>query len=112
VENVVAALIFLAEASKEKVDRECFIISDDDAAKNNYFDVAREIRSVFPVKIPRQLPFFKIPSSILALALYLKGRSNINPKRKYSSKKLADFGFEKKTKFHSALKNYLENYLK
>lgn len=91
VENVVAALVFLLDA--EKVDREIFIISDDDSAANNYREVEDRLLTVFGMSYPA--PRLPVPAYILRMCLRLAGRSNTNPSIIYGDKKLASLGFGK-----------------
>lgn len=91
VENVVAALVFLLDA--DKVDREVFIISDDDSPVNNYRDVENRLLTNFgkPYPVPRVF----VPEFILSVLLRLARKSNTNPSKKYSDQKLAKIGFKK-----------------
>lgn len=91
VENVVAALEFLLDA--EKVDREVFIISDDDSPVNNYRDVEDRMLATFGKSYP--ISRVIISRFVLCALLRLAGKSNTNPQKKYSAKKLAALGFKK-----------------
>ncbi len=91
--NVAAALIFLMETDK-KIDRETFIISDDDSSINNYRDVEdRIINKLKTINYP--IPRIILPSILLKFALKLAGKSLINIETKYSDAKLSSYGFKK-----------------
>lgn len=91
VENVVAALVFLLSA--ENIDREVFIISDDDSHINNYRDIENRLLDNFGVSYP--FPRVFVPEIFLGSLLRLVGKSQINPSIKYSDQKLASIGFKK-----------------
>jgi nucleoside-diphosphate-sugar epimerase len=99
VENVVAALEFLLDA--EMVDREIFIISDDDSPVNNYRDVEDRLLANFGKSYPVQRVI--IPRLFLSTLLRLAGKSNINPSKKYSGQKLAALGFKKPQDIEAAI---------
>lgn len=102
VENVVAALVFLLDA--EKVDREVFIISDDDSPLNNYRDVEDCLLANFGKSylVPRVI----IPKFFLGTILRLAGRHSTNPSIKYSDRKLAAMGFNKPQHLETALNDF------
>ncbi|ADL56830.1 NAD-dependent epimerase/dehydratase family protein [Gallionella capsiferriformans] len=108
VENVVAALVFLLDA--EKVDREVFIISDDDSEANNYRDVENRLLTIFGICYP--ISRLSVPAFILREFLRLAGRSNTNPSIKYCDKKLADLGFDKPQKIEVAIDRFATWYKK
>lgn len=99
VENVIAALIFLFDA--EKIGCETFLISDDNSSANNYRDVESRLLARFgkAYLVPRVF----VPEFILAKLLYLVGKSNANPSRKYSDQKLAGLGFKKPQNFEAGI---------
>lgn len=99
VENVVAALVFLLDAAK--VDREVFIISDDDAPMNNYRDVENRLLENFGKTYP--VPRIFVPAFFLTILLRLAGKSNTNPLKKYSDQKLAALGFKKPQNLEAAI---------
>lgn len=102
VENVVAALVFLLDA--EQVDREIFIISDDEAPVNNYRDVENRLLTIFGMSYP--IPRLPVSVSVLSTFLHLAGRPNTNPSIKYSDQKLAALGFEKPKKLDMAIDDF------
>lgn len=106
VENVVAALEFLRTA--EKVDREVFIISDDDSLENNYRDVENRLLANFGKSY--LVPRVNFPILCLSALLRLAGKSNASPLKKYSDQKLAEFGFKKPQELAAAINNFAEWY--
>lgn len=91
VENVVAALEFLLVA--KNVDREVFIISDDDSPANNYRDIENRLLASFGISYIA--PRVSMPKWCLKLLLRVAGKVNTNPSKKYSDKKLVELGFKK-----------------
>jgi len=106
VENVVAALEFLLDA--KKVDREVFIISDDDSPVNNYRGVENRLLANFGKSYP--VPRVFIPEFLLRVLLRLAGKSNTNPSKKYSGQKLAALGFIKPQNLEAAIDAFAERY--
>jgi nucleoside-diphosphate-sugar epimerase len=99
VENVVSALIFLMNS--KNVDREIFIISDDDAKINNYRDVEDTLLKIFDKSYC--LPRVPIPKFILTITLRVMGKLSISPYVKFSDKKLCELGHKKTQAFDQAL---------
>jgi len=104
VENVVAAIRFIADfAAPHGV--ETFIVSDDDEPINNFRDVEKLLMSelglapypVAPLPVPRQL---------LELLLRLLKRSNYHVRTVYSSQKLIARGFVKVMDLETALRQF------
>lgn len=108
VENVAAAISFLATTEKF-VGGETYIVSDDDAAENNYRDVARYLGRTLKLHGRHSLRV-PIPEFLLRSTLTLSGRSNTNPRRSYSSQKIEDLGFRKQVKFYEGLESFCEWY--
>lgn len=104
VENVVAALVFLLDA--EKIDREIFIISDDDSPINNYRDVENRLLAKFGKSYC--IPIIFVPEFILVVLLRLTGKSNINPSIKYSDQKLIALGFKKPQNLKAGIDSFAE----
>lgn len=99
VENVVAALVFLVDS--EKIDRQIFIISDDNSAVNNYIAIENRLLASFGKSYP--IPRVFVPKIFLGALLRLTRKSNVNPSIKYSDQKLASLGFKKPQKLETAL---------
>lgn len=108
VENVVAALVFLLDSAK--VDREVFIISDDNAPMNNYCDVENRLMENFGKTYP--VPRIFVPELILTILLCLAGKSNTSPSKKYSDQKLAVLGFKKPQNLEAGIGAFAEWYKK
>lgn len=106
VENVVAALVFLLDAAN--VDREIFIISDDEVSMNNYRDVEASLLAAFgkSYRIPRVF----IPGFVLGTILRSTGRLSTNPSVKFSGEKIAALGFQKPRDLEAALRDFAEWY--
>lgn len=108
-ENVVAALEFLLDADS-KVDREVFIISDDDATTNNYLDIEKRLMKNMGIK-PLPLPVISLPMWLLAMLLGLARKSQANPVVKYSDRKLAQFGFVKPMELGLGIDSFSDWYM-
>ena len=110
VDNVVAALLFLALTSK-KMEGEIFIISDDEYPGNNYRDIETFLIKEFGC-MDYPIPRIYIPPFLLSHMLRLAGRSNSNPDRIYSSRKIQNMGFREKTSFENGLTSFTGWYKK
>jgi nucleoside-diphosphate-sugar epimerase len=108
VENVVAVIRWLI-CTEADVDRQCFIVSDDDAEENNFADVSRLLSQYLGVK-PTSNAVFECPPLILSAMLRAMGRSNANPYRTYSCSKLMRWGFHKPVSFQDGLKRFADWY--
>lgn len=106
VHNVVAA-INLFIYTGEKIDREIFIVSDDEFESNNYSCVERYIKDSFGLN-DYPVPVVPIPHFVLKGLLRLAGKSNFNPCRLYSCQKLLNFGFKKTALFETALAEFAD----
>ncbi len=109
VENVTAALKFLATTSKN-IDGECFIVSDDECPENSYKNSALLLAGELGKKAPPFAPF-SLPSYVYFLAMKFLVRSNTNPDRSYSCQKLLNAGFEKQVEYAEAVKKFANWYL-
>ena len=107
VENVVAALIFLFDA--ERIGNEVFIISDDNSSANNYRDVENMLLASFCKSY--LFPKIYVPETILVALLYLSGKSNSNPSKKFSDKKLVTLGFKKPQNFEAGINAFAVWYI-
>ena len=105
VENVIAALVFLASA-KPPVEG-IFIVSDAEDPANNYLDVERMLASAFGCA-DNPLPVLSMPSALRDLLLRMLGRMEGNSSRRYSSDKLSALGHVKPARFESAFAAYAE----
>jgi nucleoside-diphosphate-sugar epimerase len=108
VHNVVAVIEWLAHTDK-KVNREVFIVSDDDSPFNNYSYVEQYlIKELCLDNYP--VPVIRFPVFVLAFLLKSFGKSNFNPVCKYSSQKLRDFGFREDVFFDEGLADFIAWY--
>lgn len=103
VDNVVAALEFLAAASD--VAGEVFIISDDEYPANNFRDVERLLMRELGVAAYR-LRSMPAPALVLSSVLRLAGRSNVNPGRTYDASKILGRGLKKPMPFDEGLRSF------
>ncbi len=106
VENVVAALEYLIRAGE--VDRQIFIISNDDSPLNNYRDIEDRLLAVFGRSYA--MPRLPVPRFVLGGLLRLAGRSSLNPSIKYSDCKLAARGFCKPQDLGDAVDDFAKWY--
>jgi nucleoside-diphosphate-sugar epimerase len=104
IDNVVASLIFLSNYP-QNIDKEIFIVSDDDAHLNNFADVERFLMREFSIR-DYPLPRIPVPSSLLSFLLARLDRNNVNPLCTYDSAKLQSCGFKKPTAFEPGLAEY------
>ena len=106
--NVAAAIRFLMFTDRE-INKQCYIVSDDEAEENNYCDVVRLMTTCLGRTLPRT-SYFKSPSSILSTILGIIGRSNTNPYRIYSCDKLLHLDFRKPVSFMEGLQRFADWY--
>jgi nucleoside-diphosphate-sugar epimerase len=106
VENVLAALIFLFNLDEVKC--ETFIISDDHSTANNYHEVEKKLMASLGKKY--LFPIIPVPKFILIAILYLAGKPNRNPLRKFNDQKLKALGFKKPQDFELAVEAFAEWY--
>ncbi|MBT9145642.1 MAG: UDP-glucose 4-epimerase [candidate division WS2 bacterium] len=108
IDNVVSSIAFLIDTDK-KIDREIFIVSDDEYHANNYRDIEQYLMKSFGYKnylLPRvPLPFF-----LLIFLLKLAGKSNLNPTSVYDCQKLLRAGFKKPVLFKEGLAYFTDWY--
>jgi nucleoside-diphosphate-sugar epimerase len=108
IDNVIAALAFLI-STDQKVDREVFIISDDEASANNYRDTERCLMKRLGCK-PYSLPVLPLPSVMLRTVLRLAGRTNTNSALVYDCGKILSRGFKKPVFFEEGLSRFADWY--
>ena len=109
IENVVAAIAFLI-ATDRKVDREIFIISDDESPLNNYHDVERLLMKKLGLR-DYPLPVIPLPAQVLRVLLKVTGRTNPNPFLIYDGAKILDWGFRKEVSFEQGLSAFADRYV-
>jgi len=108
VDNVVAAIRFAATVRVE-AGAETFLVSDDDDELNNYGDVESQLRArlgrgAYPI------PPLPLPEVVLRAVLKLRGRSNVNPNRRYSASRLTSSGFRRPTTLAAGLAAFADWY--
>jgi len=108
IDNVVAALIFLADSNR-KLDGDVFLISDDDDPKNNY----RDVEEILMRRLGHRdyaIPRLPLPGSVLAFLLKLAEKSNVNPDRVYIARKIQNAGYRKVCSFEAGLEAFVNSY--
>lgn len=108
IDNVVAAIVFVADQAKA-FSGEVFIVSDDDAVANNFRDVELAFMRGFGLA-DYPLPRLPLPLGVLRALLLLLGRNNINPRCNYSGQKLHELGFHRPMSFEAGLADYIASY--
>jgi nucleoside-diphosphate-sugar epimerase len=104
VETVVAALGFLCQ-TKQPIDTETFIVSDDDDPFNNFRDIERVLMEELDVP-PYHVAPGPLPRLFLETLMRVKGRANINTRTEYRSDKLLNRGFKKPVTLEDALRRF------
>jgi nucleoside-diphosphate-sugar epimerase len=107
VETVVAALWFLCTVAGP-LDREVFIVAEDDDPFNNFRDVEKILMAALH-QPGYPLPPVPLPSVVLKGMLLAKGRSEIDPCCRYSMAKLRAWGFVPPIGLATALHAYAEH---
>ncbi|MFH1094161.1 MAG: NAD-dependent epimerase/dehydratase family protein [Candidatus Omnitrophota bacterium] len=108
VHNVVAAIKLLMQTDK-KINREVFIVSDDEFQSNNYSYIERYLlKSLGLTGYP--LPVVPVPYFVLKMLLRLTGKSNFNPRCTYNCQKLLNLGFKKTVLFEDGLADFANWY--
>lgn len=108
IDNVVAAVVFVANQAKA-FSGEVFIVSDDDAVTNNFRDVESALLRGFGLP-DYPFPRLPLPLGVLRMLLQLLGRNNINPRCNYSGQKLQGLGFHRPMSFEAGLADYIASY--
>ena len=105
--NVVSALLHLAFL-KNNLNGNIFIVSEDNDINNNFLKVeemllhALEMESV---KFPRIF----IPKIFQSVLFKILKRNDLNPNRKYVSKKLSEYGFEPTDTVKDAINQFTQS---
>lgn len=106
VEDVVAALRFLCTVSRS-VDREVFIVAEDDDPLNNFRDVEAVLMAALH-QPGYPFPPLPLPSFLLKGVLWARRRSEIDPSCRYSMAKLRSWGFVPPVGFSQALQGFAQ----
>jgi nucleoside-diphosphate-sugar epimerase len=108
IDNVVSALVFLMETSL-RIDKDIFIISDDDSPKNNFWGVEKHL--IQCLKYDDYLfPRIHLPGWMLKIALILARRPFTQFNRVYHSGKIMEAGFQKTISFENGLNAFAKWY--
>lgn len=111
VDNVTAAFQHLIQV-RQNLDREIFIVSQDEDSGNNFQYVEQILMEQFKLR-GYAFPRVPLPPSILSAILYLRGQDVVDPDRRYDSGKLYSTGFLAESSLEAGLmafgKWYLEN---
>lgn len=107
VENVVAAIRFLLAV--ETTSSEQFIVSDDGVPENNYRDLAAIVAAELGQPPPPRVPL-PLRAALLGGVLRLLGRSDTDPQRIYSDRKLQRRGFTKPMALLEGVRRYARWY--
>lgn len=102
--NVVASIVFLS-SRVEDLNGEIFIVSDADAAANNFRDTERILMRGLSIK-DYNFPLLRFPQVVLTLFLACLGKDNINPRADYFSDKLMKLGYRRPVEFETGLADY------
>lgn len=107
--NVVSSIEFAMD--NNNIDREVFIISDDEDPSNNYRAVERYMMKEFGCKAYLIEPI-SLPFPILKLTLRLAGRTNVNPALVYDCGKIIALGLQKPVSFNEGLSLFSKWFIK
>jgi glycosyltransferase involved in cell wall biosynthesis/nucleoside-diphosphate-sugar epimerase len=105
IDNVTAAVTFLANREKNFCG-EVFIVSEDDSDTNNFRYVESALMSGLGLRGYLFSPL-RLPLVLLRSLLLLLGRNNINPYCNYSGQKLKKLGFHPPVSFQKGLADYI-----
>jgi nucleoside-diphosphate-sugar epimerase len=104
IDNVVAALIFLADPALA-LGKDIFIVSDDDDPSNEFASVEFAMMRGLGVRDSARPRIF-FPSWALSLMLRVLGRDSVDPRRTYEPGKLRAWGFQPPVPFQEGLSRY------
>jgi nucleoside-diphosphate-sugar epimerase len=109
VDNVIAALVFLADRSQPS-GGEAFIVSEDDDSLNNFRDVEHILMREFGMK-DYALPPLPVPPPVLGALLRLTRRSSADPRCVYDGARLRDAGWRKACSLEQGLREFAAWYV-
>jgi len=107
IDNVVAAILFLANPARS-VQNGIFIVSDDDAPSNEFSSVDLAMRQGLGANGSWSSVF--LPLWMLSLALRALRKNNIDPSCIYDPGKLLSLGFSRPVTFDEGLSRYIAWY--
>lgn len=103
--NVAAAISFMVYR-QENLNRQIFIVSEDDNINNNFHYVENFLMTQYDIK-KYPLPSFSLSLKFLSFFLTILHKNETNPYRRYDSSKLMSLGFNRPIGFEDGLKNYV-----
>lgn len=109
VQDVANAILFLA-FFPQPLRGNVFLIASDDQPNNNYQCVDAILGSALGK--PLKPSSASMPNGLLSLLLRLAGRSQSDPLLVYDATKIRAWGFQPKSDFASALREFAEFYMK
>jgi nucleoside-diphosphate-sugar epimerase len=109
VENVVAALLFLAQKPMA-VECETFVVSEDDDPINNFRDVEQRLMAGLGVR-GYAAPRPAVPAAVQSALLRQRGRSDARPDRVYDGSRLLAAGFTRPRALAPALDDFARWYV-
>ena len=108
IDNVTAAIIFVANRV-QNFSSQVLIVSDDDARANNFRDVESALLHGFDLPA-YSFPPVNIPFGVLSTLLRFLGRNNVNPRCNYSCQRIQSLGFHRPMTFEAGLAEYIADY--
>ncbi len=103
--NVVTAISFMIYR-QENLNRQIFIVSEDDNLNNNFNYVEKFLMTQYGIK-EYPFPSFSLSLKFLSFFLTILHKNETNPYRRYDSSKLMSLGFNRTMDFEDGLKNYV-----
>jgi nucleoside-diphosphate-sugar epimerase len=107
VQNVIQALLHVAQLPGRLAGNIYHVASDDDAA-NNFRTVEAALAQALGLK-PRTLPLLPVPAVVLSILLRLLGQSDADPRRVYDAHELLEAGFVPPKTVLSAVQEFGES---
>lgn len=90
--TLIAAILFIFDKGQE-VDRQTYIVSEDDESINNYGYIEKYLLHELCGKY-YYLPPLKLPLNVLSVAMRVYGKDFYNPRIIYDSSKIRKIGFQ------------------
>ena len=103
VETVADALRFLATVGRP-LDRNIFLLTDDDCPENNFGWMQDALSEAFGR--PRMIMLPHLPPRLLQVFLRLRGAGYLDPMRRFMGRRLAEFGFVPEVEFKERLRAF------
>jgi nucleoside-diphosphate-sugar epimerase len=104
--EAVAHILFFLSTVRHRLGGRVYLAVDDDEPGNNFATIHDELADAFGRPRRHWLP--QLPPALLKALLALRGRSNANPMRRFSSARLADLGFNHDRMFSERLHAYVK----